>query len=80
MATHSSILAWRIPIDRGAWRATAHRVTKSQIQLNDEACHVHIYIYICIHHMHIYMCIYDAYTSICIYIHMSTTSTNYLQS
>ena len=21
MATHSSILAWRIPIDRGAWRA-----------------------------------------------------------
>ena len=22
MATHSSILAWRIPIDRGAWQAT----------------------------------------------------------
>ena len=22
MATHSSILAWRIPLDRGAWRAT----------------------------------------------------------
>ena len=21
MATHSSILAWRIPLDRGAWRA-----------------------------------------------------------
>ena len=20
MATHSSILAWRIPVDRGAWR------------------------------------------------------------
>ena len=30
MATHSSILAWRIPMDRGAWQATAHRVTKSQ--------------------------------------------------
>ena len=29
MATHSSILAWRIPVDRGAWRATVHRVTKS---------------------------------------------------
>ena len=57
MATHSSILAWRIPIDRGAWRATAHRVTKSQIQLNDEACHVHIYIYICVYryiNMHIH--------------------------
>ena len=22
MATHSSILAWRIPMDRGAWQAT----------------------------------------------------------
>ena len=29
MATHSSILAWRIPIDRGAWWATVHRVTES---------------------------------------------------
>ena len=29
MATHSSILAWRIPIDRGAWRATAHGAAKS---------------------------------------------------
>ena len=28
MATHSSILAWRIPRDRGAWRATIHGVTK----------------------------------------------------
>ena len=27
--THSSILAWRIPMDRGAWQATVHRVTKS---------------------------------------------------
>ena len=24
MATHSSILAWRIPVDRGAWWATVH--------------------------------------------------------
>ena len=24
MATHSSILAWRIPMDRGAWRGTVH--------------------------------------------------------
>ena len=30
MATHSSILAWRIPMDRGALQATVHRVTKSQ--------------------------------------------------
>ena len=30
MATHSSILAWRIPMDRGAWWATLHGVAKSQ--------------------------------------------------
>ena len=29
MATHSSILVWRIPKDRGAWWATVHGVTKS---------------------------------------------------
>ena len=28
MASHSSILAWRISKDRGAWRATVHGVTK----------------------------------------------------
>ena len=28
MGTHSSVLAWRIPMDRGAWRATVHGVTK----------------------------------------------------
>ena len=28
MATYSSILSWRIPMDRGAWWATVHRVTK----------------------------------------------------
>ena len=33
MATHSSILAWRIPMDRGAWWATDHWVTNTQTQL-----------------------------------------------
>ena len=33
MATHSSILAWRIPLDRGAWWATVHRVAKSHTRL-----------------------------------------------
>ena len=28
MATHSSILAWRNPMDRGTWWATVHRVTE----------------------------------------------------
>ena len=30
MATHSSILAWRIPLDRGGWWAVVLQVTKSQ--------------------------------------------------
>ena len=34
-AIHSSILAWRITMDRGAWWVTVHRVTKSQTQMTD---------------------------------------------
>ena len=30
IATHSSILAWRILMDRRAWLAIVHGVTKSQ--------------------------------------------------
>ena len=33
MATHSSILVWRIPWIGGAWLAIVHRVAKSRIQL-----------------------------------------------
>ena len=33
MATYSSILAWRIPMDRGAWQATVHGVAKSWTRL-----------------------------------------------
>ena len=29
-ATYSSTLAWRIPMDRGAWWVTVHEVAKSQ--------------------------------------------------
>ena len=28
MATHSSILSWSIPMNKGAWRATIHRFVK----------------------------------------------------
>ena len=28
IATHSNILPWSIPVDRGSWRATVHGVTK----------------------------------------------------
>ena len=35
MATHSSILAWRIPMDSRAWRAIVDGVAKSRIRLSD---------------------------------------------
>ena len=35
MATHFSILSWRIPMDRGALWATVHGVTKSWTRLSD---------------------------------------------
>ena len=41
MATHSSILAWKISMDRGASWATVHGVTKSQTQLSDSYLHTH---------------------------------------
>ena len=46
MATHSSILAWRILMDRGAWWATIHGVTKNLTQVNDLATHRSICYYV----------------------------------
>ena len=36
MATHSSILAWRIPMEKGAWQITVHGVAKNWAQLSDK--------------------------------------------
>ena len=33
LATHFFILAWRIYMDRGAWWATVHKITKNGTQL-----------------------------------------------
>ena len=30
VATHSSVLAWKNPMDRGAWQAAFHGIPKSQ--------------------------------------------------
>ena len=35
MAIHSSILAWRIPVDRATWRGTVYRVAKHPTQLSE---------------------------------------------
>ena len=34
MATHSSILAWRIPTDKGAWQSAVNRAAKSWMRLS----------------------------------------------
>ena len=35
LTTHSSILAWRIPMDRGTWQAIVHGAAKSQTRMSD---------------------------------------------
>ena len=35
MATHFSVLAWRIPMDRGAWWAAVHGVARRWTELSD---------------------------------------------
>ena len=35
ITTHSSVLAWRILMDRGAWEATVFGVPKSQARMSD---------------------------------------------
>ena len=34
LAAHSSILAWRMPMDRGVWRATVHGVAESETTMH----------------------------------------------
>ena len=64
------------PMDRGTWRATVHRVAKSQTQLTTKQQYViiNIHIYVCIYtdtsvfvyiYVHIYTCVY-IYTYVCI--------------
>ena len=45
MATQSSILTWRIPMDRGVWWARVHGVAKSRTGLSD--FHVHKHSFVC---------------------------------
>ena len=37
MASHSNILAWKIPMDRGAWWATIYGIIKSQTEVAKHA-------------------------------------------
>ena len=61
IATHSSILAWRTPMDRGVWRAIVHGVAESLTRLSTSSlCYglklerlteIHSKIIICLYHL-----------------------------
>ena len=63
MATHSNILAWRIPMARGAWQATVHGVTSTwgheesdtTEPLSTHTAYVHTHSH---SHTYMYVCIY----------------------
>ena len=44
MAIHSSFFALRIPVDRGAWWATIHRVAKSRTRVKRPSMRVHLHL------------------------------------
>ena len=75
MATHSSILAWRIPMDRGAWRVTVHggRKGSDTTEWLSTACdYVSIYTSICIYAYCMYIDLVKADdTRVYIYIYSS---------
>ena len=54
METHSSILAWRILVDRGAWKAIVHRVTQNWAWLKQLSMHTqwHISIIMVLYYFH----------------------------
>ena len=45
VAAHSSILPWRIPMDRGAWRARVHGIADSRAGLKRPCMHTHLGLY-----------------------------------
>ena len=62
-ATHSSILALRVPRTRGAWQATVCRISVSQTwlkQLSTHA-HTHTHIHTYTHTLYIYIYIYNCH-------------------
>ena len=52
MATHSSILAWRIPMDRGAWWPIVHGVANSWTRLKLLGTHTYTNPWLCITQMY----------------------------
>ena len=65
MATHSSILAWRILMDRGAWRTAVHgsqRIGHNRATKHTTCVCVYVYIFMCVC-MYVCVCVYIYETS-----------------
>ena len=59
MATNSSILSCRIPLDRGAWQATVHGAAKSQPeQLSNRTARSTFYLITCEEHEYLQKQVY----------------------
>ena len=43
MAPHSSTLAWKNPMDRGAWKAAVHGFARSRTRLSDFTFNFHFH-------------------------------------
>ena len=59
MATHSSILAWKNPMVRGAWQATVNGVTQSQTQLSDFTFFLSFFNYLLWLYMILHFCLFS---------------------
>ena len=67
MATHSSILAWRILMDRGAWQTAVHglqRIGHNRATKHITCVCVYVYIFMCVC---IYVCVCVC-VCVCMYI------------
>ena len=49
MVTHSSILVWVIPMDRGAWKVTVYSVAESDTTKHNTHTHTHTHTHIQTH-------------------------------
>ena len=50
MATYSCILAWRIPMDREAWRAPVHGDHKESDTNEQRSTHINTYMYVYVYY------------------------------
>ena len=69
IATHSSTLAWKIPMNRGAWWATVYGVAKSWTQLKQLGMHISYMSSVWLEKKWIILKRWNsAHTSVCLYV------------